>query len=195
MGLFSNRAPTAKFNAIGDSCTGVIVDIGQEHRTEFTRDGSIGAPMYWYDRKPTPGVAVDPKTGQENQPVMDPVITVDTDQPDDYGNTERRIFVKGRAELASIKEACKAAGVRDIEAGGRLTKTWASGAGGTQDPRVYVYRYAPPSADPAPAEEPPASPAAKRNGWTTEKHKADMTLLKDAQSAARRAADNDEPPF
>ncbi|HET8726355.1 MAG TPA: hypothetical protein VFO41_02490 [Alphaproteobacteria bacterium] len=144
VGLFANRAPTAKFQQIGDSCAGTIVDIGKAQRTEFKRDGSIGDPMFWSGGRPVAGAEIDPRSGEPNQPVMDHVITVDTGVADENGDTERRIFVKGKADLAAIKEACIAAGVRDIEVGGRIQKIWKSGEGGTADPRVYVYRYQPP---------------------------------------------------
>lgn len=169
MGLFSNSVPTAKFLQVGDSCTGTIVEIGQTQRTEFKRDGSIGDPMFWSGGKPVAGAEVDPRSGQPNQPVMDHVITLETGQPDENGETQRRIFVKGKSELASIKEACIAAGVRDVELGGKLQKTWASGGrpGGADvdNPRVYSYRYAPPKGGvtaqaPAPAPVAPAQTAA-----------------------------------
>lgn len=152
MGLFSSGVPTAKFNAIGDTCSGTIVDIGQQQRTELVYDPATktyrnGDLMFWSGGRPVAGADVDPRTGQPNQPVMDHVVTVDTGITDENGNSERRIFVKGKAELASIKAACTAAGVRDIEVGGRLVKTWMSGAGGTADPRVYAYQYAPPAAN------------------------------------------------
>lgn len=155
MGLFSNSVPTAKFQQIGDICSGTIVDIGKQQRTEFKKDGSIGDRMYWSGGRPTPGAEIDPRSGEPNQPVMDHVITVETGVPDENGETQRRIFVKGKADLAAIKEACTAAGVRDIEIGGRIAKKWLSGAGGTADPRVYAYKYAAPGTrnGPQPASE------------------------------------------
>lgn len=148
MGLFDDsRVPTAKFNQIGDSVSGVIVgDVEEVQRTEFIQgQKSGGALMYWHNSKPTAGMAVDPGTGEPNRPVMDKVVTVDTDEVDEYGESERRIFIKGKQTISAIKEALKAAGVRDIAVGGRLTCTWASGAGGTQDPRVYAFEYVPPA--------------------------------------------------
>lgn len=183
MGLFTDRAPTAKFNKIGDFCTGRIVEISKSHRTEFKRDGSIGDLMYWYNGKPTAGVAVDPQTKEPNRPVEDPVITVDTGEPDEYGNTERRIFVKGKGDLAAIKTACTGAGVRDIEIGGRITKTWISGAGGTSDPRVYGYEYEPPA----------AQGVAMTEALDLVQRQTHEGLAKKA--AKRQAAKDEVPPF
>lgn len=145
MGLFNDRAPTAKFHQIGDRVSGVIVDFDEQQRTEYIRGSKAGGPpMYWHNGKPTAGVAVDPQTGEANRPVMDPVVTLDTGVADEYGETERRLFVKGKQMFDGIKAACKAVGVRDIDKGGRLTCTWASGAGGAGSPRVYAFEYVPP---------------------------------------------------
>lgn len=155
MGLFSSGVPTAKFQQIGDSCIGRIVDISQTQRTEFTRDGSVGQRMWWSGGRPVAGAEIDPRSGEQNAPVMDHVVTVDTGVADENGFSEKRIFVKGKAELTSIKAACTEAGVRDIEIGGLLKKTWMSGAGGTADPRVYEYKYKAPGSGegPRPAGE------------------------------------------
>jgi hypothetical protein len=141
VGLFANGTPTAKFNAIGDACIGRIVDIAQTQRTEYLRDGGVGDLMFWSAGRPVAGAATDPRTGQANQPVLDHVITVDTGKPDANGETEMRIFVKGKAELAAVKQACREAGARDVEIGGLIKKIWVSGAGGVADPRVYEFKY------------------------------------------------------
>jgi hypothetical protein len=164
MGLFSNSTPTAKFAQVGDFCIGRITSIGQQQRTEYHRDGTSGQAMFWSGGRPVAGADVDPKTGQPNQPVMDHVVTVDTGHPDENGETERRIFVKGKADLASIKAACTEAGVRDIEVGGLMKKLWESGRGGVDEPRVYRYFYQPPARagvlgdDQAPAPAPATQP-------------------------------------
>lgn len=199
MGIFNDTAPTGKFSRIGDRCGGEVVHIGEHHRTEFKRDGSVGLPMYWVNRQPTAGVAVDPQTNEPNRPVMDAVVTVDTGEADEYGNTERRVFVKGKAELTSLKSACTAAGVRDIEVGGRLTKTWSSGAGGTADPRVYTFEYVPPG-QPTPV----ADGLAAVNAQKAASQRAATERLTAPKPAAGRTAqtkaalgikDSDEPPF
>jgi hypothetical protein len=155
VGLFTSSTPTAKFQQIGDSIVGRITHIGQQQRTEYLRDGGIGPRMYWSGGRPVADAEIDPRSGEANQPVMDHVVTLDTGKPDENGETERRVFVKGKAELASVKQACIAAGVRDIEIGGVLKKTWLSGAGGTADPRVYEYKYKAPerAAEPQPISD------------------------------------------
>jgi hypothetical protein len=155
VGLFTSSTPTAKFQQIGDSVVGHITHIGKQQRTEYLRDGGIGPRMYWSGGRPVAGAEVDPRSGENNEPVMDHVVTVDTGVADENGETGRRVFIKGKAELASIKAACIAAGVRDIEIGGVLKKIWVSGAGGTADPRVYEYKYKAPERNggPQPASE------------------------------------------
>lgn len=145
MGLFSDTIPTAKFNQIGDTVVGAIVRFDQQQRTEFTPGGGAGRLMFWHNGKPTAGMPTDPQTGEANQPVMDKVIVLDTGVDDGYGETQRRLFVKSKQMLNDIKTACKAAGVRDVDEGGRLTCTWASGAGRVGSPKVYAFEYAPPA--------------------------------------------------
>lgn len=161
MGLFSDSIPTAKFNQIGDSVVGAIVRFDQQQRTEFTPGGGAGRLMFWHNGKPTAGTPTDPQTGEANQPVMDKVIVLDTGVDDGYGETQRRLFVKSKQMLNDIKTACKAAGVRDVDEGGRLTCTWVSGAGRVGSPKVYAFEYAPPASVGAAAALAPA-PAVKK---------------------------------
>jgi hypothetical protein len=207
MGLFNTGAPTAKFLQVGDSCVGRIVDIRQTQRTEFLRGGDIGEPMFWSGGRPIAGAATDPRTGQPNQPVMDHVVTLDCGVEDEEGFTEKRIFVKGKAELASIKAACVAAGVRDVEVGGILKKTWVSGGrpGGADvdNPRVYEYRYKPPTgSDPKPAAGAVATVIEKmhRAHATSPVTAVREAAAAQATSPATPAASDhspweDEPPF
>lgn len=145
MGLFNETVPTAKFDKVGDSVTGEIVRFEKQHRSEFNPNLK-GAPrmMFWVDGKPTAGIAFDPVTKKPNNPVMDNVLVLETGQPDEYGKTERRLFVKGKATLSAVKEACKSAGVQDVEEGGILTCTWANGLGRVGSPKVYSFSYVPP---------------------------------------------------
>lgn len=161
MGLFSESIPTAKFNQIGDTVVGEIVRFDQQQRTKFVR-GQVtpGLPMFWSNGRPTAGADVDPRTGAENQPVMDKVVVLDTEVADEYGETQRRLFIKSKQMLTGIKDACKAAGVRDVAEGGRLTCTWVSGAGETGSPKVYAFEYAPPAMAGAVAPAAQAAPAA-----------------------------------
>lgn len=187
MGLFSDKVPTAKFNQIGDQVSGVIVSFDKQQRTKFIRgQKSGGALMYWHNSKPTAGVARDPQTGEANRPVMDDVVILDTGVADEYGETERRLFVKTKQMLDAIKTACKAAGVRDVDEGGRLTCRWVSGAGGTTDPRVYAFEYAAPGQA---GNDAPAAPVA--NAAPAQRTTADSVLGQPVGAAAYAG----EPPF
>lgn len=142
MGMFGETIPTAKFEKIGDIVSGTIVEMYQHHRTEF----GTGIPMYWHNRKPTAGVETDPQTGKPNDPVTDPVIVLDTGTPDEYGETRRRLFVKGKAMVAAIQDARRAAKARDISEYGKLSCQWASGKGGQiGPPRVWKFEYEAPT--------------------------------------------------
>jgi hypothetical protein len=203
MGLFSNKAPTAKFRQIGDQVVGDIVAFDKQQRTEYLKGGGIGEPMFWSGRRPVAGAAVDPQTGEANRPVMDDVLVLDTGIPDDYGQTERRLFVKGAAMLEGIAAACKEAGVRDVDLGGRLTCTWASGAGGTADPRVYAFTYVPPGGTERIVGQPQADSLqetlARKNASATAA--AERLTKKPPASKATKATKaalgvvDEEPPF
>lgn len=204
MGLFSNKAPTAKFKQIGDEVEGVIVAFDKQQRTEFI-PGGIGGPMFWHKGKPTADLAADPVTGKANDPVMDDVIILDTGVADEYGETERRLFIKGKQMLADLEAACRAGGVRDVDLGGRLACRWATGAGGTADPRVYAFRYTPPGAA-APAPAPASDGLQERQREAVarvQRAQTNNTAKRDAAKAApatttRQALgiqDDDEPPF
>lgn len=145
MGLFKEMIPTAKFNQIGDKVSGIIVRFEKQQRTEFDPTGKgTGQLMFWVNGKPKAGIPFDPETRTPNDPVMDQVVIVDTDEADEYGETQRRLFVKSKQTLGAIKEACKNAGTRDVDEGGRLTCTWVDGAGRVGSPKVYAFEYVPP---------------------------------------------------
>lgn len=182
MGLFSDTIPTAKFNQVGDKVVGIIVRFDQQQRTEFIPGGGVGAPMFWHNGRPVAGVASDPQTGEPNRPVMDKVIVLDTDEADQYGEKQRRLFIKSKQMLTGIKEACTAVGVRDVDEGGRLACTWASGAGRTGSPKVYAFEYDPPGTFTAEEATTPVSTEPAQR--TT----ADSVL-------GKPAAANSAPPF
>lgn len=141
MGLFNSTVPTVKLDKIGDEFGGTIIGFDKQHRTEF----GTGTPMYWSNRKPTAGVAVDPQTGKDNDPVMDPVVLLDTGNPDEFGETQRRLIVKGQM-LADIREACREAQVRDVRERGQLFGKWVSGQARAGSPRKFKFTYTPPTA-------------------------------------------------
>jgi len=198
MGLFGNKAPTAKFKKLGDQVSGEIVDFQQQQRTEYV-PGKVGDPMFWHKGKPTAGMAVDPATGEPNRPVMDDVIVLETGVADEYGETERRLFIKGKQMLDGLKAACRDAGVRDLDTGGRLTCRWAEGAGGAADPRVYAFEYVPPGGVVRAPDRPAHAPEPKATGPATGVYADKKTPAAKTAKATTKAAlgikDDDEPPF
>lgn len=196
MGLFTTGTPTAKFTAIGDSVVGRIVDIGQQQRTEVIYDPATktyksGGPMFWSGGRPVADAATDPRNGQPNQPVMDGFVVLDTGVADENGETRKKVIVKGKNELAAVRQACTDAGVRDVEVGGMLKKIWVSGAGGLADPRVYQYLYKPPAAEAAAQE---ANPAVGEAADRLKRAHAASPILSQMRSAGTGGF-ADEPPF
>lgn len=150
MGLFVSNAPVAKFAKIGDSVEGVIVDIYKAQRYEYVRGGQ-GEPLYWSNRKPTAGARIDRETGKPNDPVLQTVITVDTDTPDANGDTERRIFIKNKRMEHALTTAVTLAGGRRIGGlllGGFLRCTWVGEeqGDGPSPAKVYDFGYTAPAA-------------------------------------------------
>jgi hypothetical protein len=203
MGLFSSGVPTAKFSQPGDSCVGRIVAIGQKQRDEIVYDASAkayrstGELMFWSGGRPTAGAATDPHTGQPNQPVLDGVVTLDTGTADENGETQKKVIVKGKAELESIKQACLGAGVRDVEVGGIFKKIWVSGAGGLADPRVYEYKYKPPAAetDPTRYVSPPSGVMPAVTAQLARVHTSSPVLNRGGTTSAAQVTFEEEPPF
>lgn len=149
MGLFTTAAPAAKFVKVGDSVEGEIVEIYRAQRYEFVRNG-IGQPLYWSNRKPTPGARIDPATGKKNDPVLQYVITVETGIADEDGNTERRIFAKNKRMEDGLKKAVIAAKAREgLLLGGRLSCTYTGDdekSDAPQLPKMYEFVYTAPAA-------------------------------------------------
>lgn len=148
MGLFTTNAPAAKFKQVGDSVEGEIVDVYRGQRYEFIRN-AIGEPMWWINGKPTPGVSVDPATGKKARPVLDYVITVDTGEPDENGESERRVFFKTPRMEKSLKASVAAARTREgLMLGGRLKVTY-TGDDETSNaptlPKMFDVVYTPPA--------------------------------------------------
>lgn len=100
-------APTAKFPHIGTTVSGTITEPPQ---VQQQRDVQTGKEKFW----------------QDGNPMMQLVVTVQTDQrdpvlPEDDGR--RRIFVKGQMKNA-VQDAVKAVGGRGLEVGGHLAVTY-----------------------------------------------------------------------
>lgn len=122
--------PSAKFPTIGTIWKGKIL------RTELTqqRDYTTGDPKFWDD----------------GNPMMQAVVTIQTDQRDpavDDDDGHRRLFVKG-AMQAAVKEAVLAADARQLEVGGTLAVQYhADGVpkGRLAPPKLFKAKYTPPS--------------------------------------------------
>lgn len=150
MAMFTSNPPVAKFARIGDIVEGTIVDVYRSQRYEYVRGGQ-GLPLYWSNKKPTPGARINPETGQANDPVLQHVITVDTGTPDDNGDTERRIFVKNKRMETALTAAVTLAGGRRVGGlliGGYLRCTWTGEeqGDGPSPAKVHSFEYAAPPA-------------------------------------------------
>jgi hypothetical protein len=136
--IMGGGVPAAKFDDIGTIVKGqiVAVDTGQQ------RDFKTKEPLFWGpDRRPSTTVT--------DKPVMQAIITVQTDQRDpgiDGDDGQRRIYVGGRNIRDAVRDAVVKSGARDIRIGGTLAVKYTAGAGGTGDPKQFIAEYAPPAA-------------------------------------------------
>lgn len=150
--LLGGTVPSAKFEARGDTITGVISETPElRQQTDFDTQ----QPKFWDDGKP----------------MMQLVVTLSTDQrdpgnPDDDGT--RRIYVKGKLQQA-VASAIRKAGAKGLEVGGTLTVSYVGDdepkRRGMSGAKLYTADYTSPTAaflasgDSAPAAAAPA-PAA-----------------------------------
>lgn len=140
--LMASGSKSAKFEAVGDTIRGEIVTA--EVKQQSDPDGNL-------------------KTWSNGDPVMQLVITVQTDDRDgDDDDGQRRIYAKGgnyeaasgkgTSMLVAIREAVKKAGVAKLEVGGTITVAH-SGLGKKTSPaysapKLYVAKYEPPTSKP-----------------------------------------------
>ncbi len=146
--------PSAKFANVGDAVTGTILDLERRQQTDLD-----GKPKFWDD----------------NSPMMQLVITLQTDErnaaiEDDDGR--RRLYVKGsvkpesRSMTAAIGAAVMEAGQKGApRPGGKLRITYTGdgprGKAGFNPPKQYAAQYQAPAPDDfAVAAAAPAKPAA-----------------------------------
>jgi hypothetical protein len=121
-------APSAKFPTPGTVVGGRITE---KPTVEQQRDIKSGDKKFWGD----------------GNPMMQLVVTVQTDQRDpevDEDDGRRRLFVKGQMKNA-IADAVKATGARGLEVGGVLTLTYTHDGPVTQRgfnaPKQYTATY------------------------------------------------------
>lgn len=197
MGMFDYRPPALKFSGVGDRRGGRVTGVDKSQRRAYRSDGS-GLGLFWQDRRPTEGAEVNPATGEPNDPVMQWVITVETGEPDQHGDTERSVyFGKQRLEEA-FSLAAKAVKLRspDDLIGWELfvTKTGTEQGKGAQPADTWSVELIPgkpglpapavPSFDSAPRAEPAMAAAAPLRN-----HESSPVLN------PRRTTGADEPPF
>lgn len=159
--LFGKAAPGAKFPNVGDSVTGVILELGARQRNAYDPDkaGCQGGPLWWQNGKP---VELDANVANSMalQPVTDAVITIQTedrDPEDEMDDGRRRLFVSARLLADALRQAAKDAKVRKFEVGGTLTvthdKMGKPAKKGARAPKSYVATYTAPDPDAAAPEE------------------------------------------
>ncbi len=142
--MFESRAPSAQLRKVGDTVGGEIVDVRRTQTSEY----KTNIPEYWQDKRVVQN-PVDPATGKPNDPKLQWEITVDTGQPDEDGETERRIFVANKRDTAALKEGVKKSGGRDgMLIGGYLKVTFygEEDTGTAQPAKLKRFDYQPPAA-------------------------------------------------
>lgn len=130
--LNSTGGRTAKFETVGASITGTVVAAEARQRTDL----DTGKPATWDNGDPQMQVVITLATDER-----------DPDDPDDDGH--RNVYVKAWGpQLRALRDAVRASGAKDIEAGGVFTATY-SGDGERpkphmSPPKLFTYTYQPP---------------------------------------------------
>lgn len=128
--LTRSGAPSVKFPNVGDKVKGTILGAEKSQQTDIH-----GAP----------------KTYDDGNPMMQVVITLQTDERDpsvDGDTGERRLFAKGQM-LTAIREALRNAGASGLEVGATLAvqyeKDGERKAAGFNPPKLYRAQYQAPA--------------------------------------------------
>jgi hypothetical protein len=149
MGILDMRAATLKLEEMGRWYIGrVTAEPEESHRTEYVKGGG-GAPLYWVDKRPVPGASHDPRTGMPNEPVMQTEITLDVGEPDEYGSSERVLYIDNKRKIGALRAAWRAAGMPRGASmiGCQLAARWSGteAGDGPQDAKTYEYKIKPPA--------------------------------------------------
>lgn len=130
--LMGGGVPSASFHKLGDSCTGVVSE----------------KPVL---RQQTDMATNQPKTWDNGDPMMQLVVTLQTDQRDpqiEDDDGRRRIYVKFNLKNA-VADAVRKAKAKSLEVGGKLTVTYIKDGEATQrgfnPPKFYSATYSPPA--------------------------------------------------
>lgn len=169
--LLAGGSSSFKFDAIGTSHTGTIVNAEVTQQTDF----DSGDLLTWQDGKPRLQIVVN-------------VTTDERDPSDPHDEGRRTFYFKGNA-LKALKAETSRLGVKELEPGGVLTVTFTAegerGLGGRGNPqKIYSVQYQPP-AQAAVAdvlETPTAAPA------VTPEHPANQAPAAPAPAATQAPA-------
>jgi hypothetical protein len=132
--LMGSGIPAAKFDQIGVIVKGTIVKTG----TSQQRDYQTKQPLYWNDGRP--GTIVT------NEPMLQAVITVQTDTRDDNDDDGQRAIYCGSRNLRdAVRDAVTKAGSKALEVGGTIAVQYTGGSGNTGDPKQYAAEYKQPA--------------------------------------------------
>jgi hypothetical protein len=132
--LMGGGSKAARFDGIGVTVTGRILDVTAKQQTDFT----TGEPKFW-------------PNGDAMYQVLVRLQTEQHEDGDDDG--VRTLYVKGKSLTGAVREAVRGAGAKGLEVGGTLTVTY-TGDGvsekrGINPPKLYAAEYVKP--DPAAA--------------------------------------------
>lgn len=151
--LMGSTVPGAKFDAVGAIVIGTIVDLDVTQQRDYkTRDL---------------------KTWPSGDPMMQIVITLQTDERDatiEGDDGKRRFYVDGKNKREQLQDAVRRSGAR-LNVGGRMAIRW-TGEGpaenGLNPPKLWAFEYQAPVNNavnsmldgPAPGQAAAATPAA-----------------------------------
>lgn len=132
--LLGGGVKSASFLKIGDSVTGIICE---PPKMQQQRDMQTNEPKVW----------------QDGSPMMQLVVTLQTDERDNNTEQEddgrRRVYIKFNMKNA-VADAVRKAGAKALEVGGKLTVTHTSvgkpTSKGFSPPKFYSAVYVPPTA-------------------------------------------------
>lgn len=138
--LQSQGAKAFPFEAVGDVCTGVIVDAQMRQQTDL----ETGEPQTWKDGSPKRML----------------VVTLQTElQADENDDGMRTLYLrggnytvangKGTASLTAVRDAIKASGAKELEIGAKLSVGYTGNGTKSNNaftaPKLYSAKYEPAS--------------------------------------------------
>lgn len=127
--------PGFKFEQVGDTISGLILDRAMAQQREFKPKGAgMGELLTWPD----------------GSPKMQAVLTVQADgvEPTAEDDGRRRVFIKGKNLTVAFRDAVQRASYRGSVVGCRIGVTFTSfgESTGANPPKVYTVKFAVPAA-------------------------------------------------